>query len=298
MQSKIVKSFTEFVNEQLQTDSPIRIFCDMDGVLTDFDRGFKRLKANKNHRTPKEYEDKHGKNSIWPLIDHRKEYFWKRLPWTKDGRELWDYLDRYTPYILSAPSRSKYSKDGKMEWIKLNLRFSQRKYVKTPEEHEERPELRVILSNEKELFAKGANDILIDDKESNIEKWTKAGGTGILHNDSTDTIRILEEILAKLRGESEEPESEGDETPVNNAEDSENQEQVQEDVELVQLRQQYPEAKIKLIPGNDNTYTAEIDIVTQGKKTKNLAILKEPSSKEIAMEFIKDTLSKNYDEYY
>jgi len=218
-----IMNFNEFINEQLQPETPIRIFCDMDGVLTDFKRGFKRLKANKHHRTPKEYEDKFGKHSIWKIIDKRKEYFWKRLPWTKDGRELWDYLDRYKPYILSSPSRSDYSKDGKLQWIKLNLGFSQRKAVTTPEEHEERPELRVILSSKKDLFVKGKNDILIDDKESNIEKWTNAGGTGILHNDSTDTIRVLEEIFAKLRGESSN-EDEIDKSEDDNIENQENQE--------------------------------------------------------------------------
>lgn len=227
MQDNIVKNFIEFVNENLKTQSPIRIFCDMDGVLTDFDRGFKRLKANKKHRTPKEYEDKHGKHSIWKLIDKRKEFFWKRLPWMPDGRELWDYLERYKPYILSAPSRSKYYKDGKMQWIKLNLGFSQRKFVTTQEEHEERPEIRVILSNDKGQFAKTKNDILIDDKESNIDDWTKAGGTGIYHNDSTDTIRVLEEILTKLQGNKEEIESEGDETPDDRIETAETQEEVQ-----------------------------------------------------------------------
>lgn len=222
MKPNIVQSFTEFVNEQKSTDAPVRIFCDMDGVLTDFERGFKRLKANKKHRTVEEYEKKFGKHSIWKLIDHRKEFFWKRLPWTGDGRELWDYLKRYKPYILSAPSRSEYSKDGKLQWIKLNLGFSQAKAIETPEEHDEKPDKRVILSNKKEQFVKTKNDILIDDLSSNIEKWTKAGGTGIFHNDSTDTIRVLEEIITKLQGNTDEPDEAEPETENVPSETSEN----------------------------------------------------------------------------
>lgn len=196
----IVRSFEQFILEQKYQDSAIRIFCDMDGVLTDFDRGFKRMKLNPNHLTPDEYENKHGKNSIWPLIDKRKDRFWKRLPWTKDGRELWDYLDRYKPYILSAPSRSKYSKEGKLAWLSLNLGINQKKAIESPEDMEADPDKRVILCKDKELFVKSANDILIDDKKSNIEKWTQAGGTGILHNDATDTIKLLEEIVSRVSG--------------------------------------------------------------------------------------------------
>jgi len=217
-----ILDFEMFVNEQKKSsdhveNAPIRIFCDMDGVLTDFKRGFKRLKANKNHRTPDEYESKYGKNSIWPLVDHRKEKFWKRLPWTKDGRELWDYLSRYTPYILSAPSRSNYSIDGKLEWLSLNLGINQKKPITSFEEHEADPEKRVILSKDKETFVRDKNDVLIDDKDSNIKKWTEAGGTGILHNDSTDTIRLIEEIISDLQGGfDEDPNDESEEETDSN----------------------------------------------------------------------------------
>ena len=216
---KKVFDFTKFVTEELetheidpapeeteeQTDEPseqkIRLFCDMDGVLTDFDRGFKRLKANHDHLKPHEYEDKHGKNSIWPLIDHRKDRFWRRLPWKKDGRELWDYIQRYKPIILSAPSRSKYSIPGKLDWIKFNLGIIEKNPATKPEEFD--PAVtKVIMSNHKGQFAKSKTDVLIDDKDSNIEDWTKAGGTGIHHTDATDTIRLLEQIITN--GESTE----------------------------------------------------------------------------------------------
>jgi hypothetical protein len=52
---------------------------------------------------------------------------------------------------------------------------------------------------QKHLFATGPNDILIDDTRSKIDKWVEAGGTGILHNDSTDTIKVLETILERIR---------------------------------------------------------------------------------------------------
>lgn len=224
---KIVYDFrTYLLNESKEENGGIRLFCDMDGVLTDFDRGFKRLKANEDHLKPKEYEKKHGKNSIWPLIDHRGIKFWKRLPWKNDGRELWDYIKRYTPIILSAPSKSPDSVKGKLYWLKLNLGINEKNPARKIEEWD--GSQKVILTADKGAFAESKNDILIDDRRSNIDKWTEAGGTGILHNDATDTIRILEEILAKLRGPVEEPESEPKTEELVNAEQPEQSEDTQD----------------------------------------------------------------------
>ena len=190
-------TFKEYViNESVdQDESGVRLFCDMDGVLTDFDRGFKRMKLNHDHLTPDEYNDKHGHQSIWQLIDQRGIKFWKRLPWMKDGRALWDYIQRYKPIILSSPSRSKDSVIGKLDWLKLNLGINEKDPVRKSSEMKD--DTRVIFSNHKEDFATGKNDVLIDDKKSNIEKWVAAGGTGILHTDATDSIRLLESIVSK-----------------------------------------------------------------------------------------------------
>ena len=42
-------------------------------------------------------------------------------------------------------------------------------------------------------------DILIDDREDNIQDWTQAGGVGILHTDFITSIRELEHILVDKR---------------------------------------------------------------------------------------------------
>ena len=43
------------------------------------------------------------------------------------------------------------------------------------------------------------NNILIDDNHKKLEDWASAGGTSVFHNDSTDTIRVLEEIFTDLK---------------------------------------------------------------------------------------------------
>lgn len=180
----------------LESAEPVRIFCDLDGVLVDFDRGFSELPENADNLSPGEYEEENGKNSIWPLIDKYGDEYWSDLYWKNDGRELWDYLEEYKPAILSSPSRNPASIRGKSKWVKLNLRINEDPVTKLSEYDGTN---RVIIMQQKHLFAKSANDILIDDTQSKIDKWTEAGGTGILHNDATDTIKVLEKILERLR---------------------------------------------------------------------------------------------------
>lgn len=180
----------------LESTDSVRIFCDLDGVLVDFDRGFMELPENSDELSPGDYEEKNGKNSIWPLIDKHGDEYWSELYWKGDGRELWDYLEEYKPTILSSPSRNPASIRGKAKWVKLNLRINEDPVTKLADYD---GSTRLILMQQKHLFAKSANDILIDDTQSKIDKWTEAGGTGILHNDATDTIKVLEKILERLR---------------------------------------------------------------------------------------------------
>jgi len=74
------------------------IFCDMDSVLVDFPNSFKE----KTGIIPDEYEVAHGKNEFWKLIKSWGEDYWATLPWMSDGKELWGYISKYEPIILSA----------------------------------------------------------------------------------------------------------------------------------------------------------------------------------------------------
>lgn len=186
--------FNSFLESE--ENSGVRIFCDLDGVLVDFDRGFSEIPENSEKLPPSEYEEVHGKNSIWKVIDKYGAEYWSELYWKSDGRELWDYLEEYKPAILSSPSRSQSSIDGKTKWVRLNLGIKQQPVTKISDYT---PESRLILMQQKHLFAKGPNDILIDDTRAKIDKWVEAGGTGILHNDATDTIKVLEGILERIR---------------------------------------------------------------------------------------------------
>ena len=59
------------------------IFCDLDGVLVDFNAGVTRLLGKPPDQVPGRL--------LWPAI-HRQSDFYRNLPWTPDGEALWEAL--------------------------------------------------------------------------------------------------------------------------------------------------------------------------------------------------------------
>lgn len=151
------------------------IYCDMDGVLCDFDKRFMEFS---NGIPPSEYESKFGKSAFWELISKKGVGFWVGIPWMPDGKQLWNYIKPYNPSLLSAPSREESSRLGKRLWVRNNI-----------------PGTKLILrqAEQKQEFA-NPNAILIDDRTSNIQQWRDKGGIGILHTSANETIKQLKEL--------------------------------------------------------------------------------------------------------
>jgi len=153
-----------------------QLFCDMDGVLTDWEQAFLNLGVTK--LTGEKFEEKNGKAALWAVITkHGKLDFWENMPWTEDGKKLWNYIKKHKPTILTTPARNKYSRDGKKLWIARELGKD------------------VEYIFEKDKF-KHANPqaILIDDFDTKINDWVNHDGVGILHVTADDTIKQLKEF--------------------------------------------------------------------------------------------------------
>ena len=150
------------------------IYCDMDGVLVDFEKGYYDLTGTSTKQFPK------GDNSFWQPISDAGAEFWANLPWMSDGQELWRYIKKYKPNILSAPSQDPSSKIGKEAWLKMNLQNSFKKAY-------------FYNRANKKLFA-GPNRILIDDMKQTIDEWNAKGGIGIFHTSAADTISQLKKL--------------------------------------------------------------------------------------------------------
>jgi nicotinic acid mononucleotide adenylyltransferase len=156
-----------------QEGSKYKIYVDMDGVIVDFDGGYEKLTGI----TTKE-ADKKGPEFFWKPISKAGAKWWITLKWMPDGKQLWDYVKKYNPELLSAPSREEASRLGKRVWVKREL-----------------PGVKLILrsADKKQEFA-SSNSILIDDREKNIEQWKNVGGIGILHTDAASTIKQLKDL--------------------------------------------------------------------------------------------------------
>jgi 5'(3')-deoxyribonucleotidase len=150
----------------------IHLYVDLDGVITDFIKGYYELTgidiSGSFHDDPK----------FWDPIVKAGYDFWINLEWTKDGKKLWKYIEKYNPKILSAPSRENDSRIGKHDWVKREL-----------------PGVHLILrtAEHKTEFA-NPYSILIDDLPKNIENWIKAGGIAIYHTSTENTIKELQKL--------------------------------------------------------------------------------------------------------
>lgn len=156
------------------------IYVDLDGVLVDFDNGFKAISAGVDK---KQFIEKHGIESLWKLINSKGELWWSNLDWMPDGTKLWSALQNKNIAVLTSGSTRNTGTtaiNGKKQWVTNHLGA-----VKT---------IVVNSSRDKQKYAR-PGDILIDDLYSNIAAWTDKGGIGIQHRNTDETINKLNEIL-------------------------------------------------------------------------------------------------------
>jgi 5'(3')-deoxyribonucleotidase len=158
----------------------ITIFCDMDGVLTDFLGGIAR------HLGKKSFEQ--GDIDKVLLTDAgTSKGWWLALDPLPDQKTLWKYISQYNIQILSAcPSVCRNDKAvmaGKKAWIKKHCKPSP-------------SQVNIVQRREKKNFA-DSNHILIDDHIRNTKDFEFAGGHGIVH---TSAIKTIKQLKGMVRG--------------------------------------------------------------------------------------------------
>lgn len=154
-----------------------QVFCDLDGVLVDFEGGFLR-NFGFAHNSVSEPE-------MWKyIISHERH--WHDLPMMPDAKVLWNFIKPLNPIILTGCPRSGYeaADRGKREWVSTMLG----------------PEVPVItcLSKNKPQYMLSEGDILIDDLEKNFKRWNDANGLAVLHTSAEDSISQLNQIFSML----------------------------------------------------------------------------------------------------
>ena len=170
-----------------------QIYCDMDGVLTDFETRFVTLLQQEGPKyyskaiiaqvtRPKHFDKLEGTEEFWKFIDQYIGLeFWSGMEWMPNGRELWNFIQPYGPKLLTSPSEDNTSRLGKRLWVKENL---------TPA-----PEVLFRFGDAKSDFA-NENAILIDDKPSNLEAFASKGGIALEVKDGEiqSVINALREL--------------------------------------------------------------------------------------------------------
>lgn len=164
-------SFRQFVEA-----NQFKVFCDLDGVLSNFIEGINTLAGKKVKQD--DIED------VLRSLEKNEIDFWANLPWMKEGKQFWSTIKKYDPDILSACPEStdmKLCSKGKLQWIKKNLKINESK-------------IHIVKRRTKKDFA-NPNAILIDDRPKNIREWKSAGGVGIFFKNNKDAIKKLESII-------------------------------------------------------------------------------------------------------
>jgi len=112
-----------------------RLYCDMDGVLCNFDERFMQMLNNRDFggkqyrseelkgiESPSDFESKMGAEEFWRFIDEIcGKKFWSEMDWTPGGSNLWNVISQYNPTLLTSPSRNMISRIGKRSWAKSHL---------------------------------------------------------------------------------------------------------------------------------------------------------------------------------
>ena len=191
-----MKLLFENWREYLKKDEQeYEIYCDMDGVLVDFELGvIEYITTALVEGRAEELKEKIGRDYIttddlagptknndirdymYKELQHNAD-FWENLPWMPNGQRLWEVLAPHNPNILTTPM-GYGSEIGKQAWIDNNL---------NP------PPKKVFMSKEKYLWANNKS-ILIDDFTKNTIPWEEHDGIALLYKDSE-----IEKTLSRLR---------------------------------------------------------------------------------------------------
>jgi 5'(3')-deoxyribonucleotidase len=158
-----------------------RIALDLDGCFADF------------HKFVKEHTgEPYSPHTSWSSLELVPNLFLHLdvLPGAKEFFDyIWSFKNEYDIFVLTAiplPTQQLLSAvDDKKEWVKLNLSFDIQVHT-------------VLGGRNKKHWINTKGDILIDDAETNIKEWDKAGGNGILHTGDWEMTKIKFDILNYL----------------------------------------------------------------------------------------------------
>eukprot|EP00979_Chaetoceros_neogracilis_P001608 scaffold279_cov246-Chaetoceros_neogracile.AAC.1 len=193
-------------NDANEAKNKFSIYCDLDGVLADFNAGVKKINRG---RGPDDLNSK----QLWGSISNANGFF-QNLPWMEDGKRLWSAIvsDGHTPDILTGVPFVKGCREQKFAWCKKGLKdaFGQEQKVfnhvdyAAPKKKHERVKgsmrtgdnvVNVITCWSKSKYCESKKGrVLIDDRAELGVKWIEAGGIFVHHTDTESTLVKMVEL--------------------------------------------------------------------------------------------------------
>jgi hypothetical protein len=158
-----------------------KIYLDMDGCLTDFEKQYVKLFG----KTPLDARNQKEFSPNWTKFVEGRNF--EKLDWFPGGQELIKYVQstKLPVEILSSSGGEKFHGEvtvQKIHWLK---------------KHGINYKANIVPGRKKKKEYATPHVILIDDTEDVIEDFNRAGGVGILHKDSGKTIETLKKLLEK-----------------------------------------------------------------------------------------------------
>lgn len=168
----------------------MKFYFDMDNVLTNFDAIIPNNPALNHPSDTLDEAGRAAKKQFWQTVE-KTPNFWHDMPMVPGADYMLSVANEHGEiFILSKTPGAKHFSAGqdyvnfvaneKRNWIykRFNHLFDTKHVI-------------ICDSHKGALIHPSINDILIDDRQENIDEWTQCGGSGILFKSATDAIQRI-----------------------------------------------------------------------------------------------------------
>lgn len=189
--------------QHAETADSFHVYCDLDGVLVDFAHGCKQLFPHINDGIQIQSIER---STLWRKVQAAGRFF-EDLPWTNEGRLLWQAIRHLSPDILTGVPVYDESREQKFRWCRRELgvhvrhvdmagRWRSHRCIKGQRTTCRDEVCHVITCwSDNKHYESGPGKVLIDDRIELKELWEAKGGIFIHHRtgDLASTLQQLQD---------------------------------------------------------------------------------------------------------